>query len=234
MYVINGKRVLFIFVSLIISFISFFSFNKNESIMTSSLPISNKLIILDAGHGYPDEGAISKDGTSESSINLDIVLKLQGLLEQSGCEVILTRSDENGIYDANSNSIKEKKISDLKNRVNLINKSNADLLVSIHLNKFSESKYSGWQTFYRKKDDLSKNLAISIQKNLNLSIQKENKREALSIENKYIIDKTSIPISIVECGFLSNEEEANLLKTDEYQQKIAWGIYTGIMDYLEF
>ena len=234
MYVINGKRVLFIFVSLLISFISFFSFNKNESIMTSSLPISNKLIILDAGHGYPDEGAISKDGTSESSINLDIVLKLQGLLEQSGCEVILTRSDENGIYDTNSNSIKEKKISDLKNRIYLINKSNANLIVSIHLNKFSESKYSGWQTFYRKKDNSSKTLAISIQKNLNLSIQKENKREALSIENKYIIDKTSIPISLVECGFLSNEEELNLLKTDEYRQKIAWGIYTGIMDYLNF
>ena len=184
--------------------------------------------------GYPDEGAISKDGTSEASINLDIVLKLQSLLEQSGCTVLLTRSDENGIYDANSKSIREKKISDLKNRTNLINESNANLIISIHLNKFSESKYSGWQTFYRKKDDASQNLATSIQQNLNLSIQKENKREPLSLENKYIIDKTTIPISIVECGFLSNEEELNLLKTDEYKQKIAWGIYTGIMDYLNF
>ena len=120
--------------------------------------------------GYPDEGAVSTDGTSEASINLNIVLKLQTLLEQSGCEVLLTRSDENGIYDAASKSIREKKVSDLKNRVNLINESNANLLVSIHLNKFSERKYSGWQTFYRKKDDLSKNLAISIQQNLNLSI----------------------------------------------------------------
>ena len=80
----------------------------------------------------------------------------------------------------------------------------------------------------------NKNLAISIQQNLNLSIQKENKRESLSLQNKYIIDNTKIPISIIECGFLSNEEELNLLKTDEYQQKIAWGIYTGIMDYLNF
>lgn len=182
--------------------------------------------------GYPDEGAISSDGTSEASINLDIVLKLQALLEQSGCQVLLTRSNENGIYDAASKSIREKKVSDLKNRVDLINKSNASLLISIHLNKFSESKYSGWQTFYRKKDDSSKNSAILIQKNLNLAIQKENKREALSIENKYIIDKTTIPITLVECGFLSNEAELNLLKTDEYKQKIAWGIYTGIMDYL--
>lgn len=184
--------------------------------------------------GYPDEGAISNDGTSEAAINLDIVLKLQALLEQSGCQIILTRSNENGIYDADSTSIREKKVSDLQNRVTLINESNANLIISIHLNKFSESKYSGWQTFYRKNDDNSKNLATSIQQNLNLSIQKENKREALSIENKYIIDKTTIPISIVECGFLSNKEELNLLKTDEYQQQLAWGIYTGIMDYLNF
>ena len=184
--------------------------------------------------GYPDEGAVGADGTSEASINLNIVLKLQALLEQSGCEVLLTRSDENGIYNTDLKSIRDMKVSDLKNRVELINKSNANLLVSIHLNKFSESKYSGWQTFYRKKDDNSKNLAISIQQNLNLSIQRENKREALSIENKYIIDKTTIPVSIIECGFLSNEEELNLLKTDEYQQKIAWGIYTGIMDYFNF
>ncbi len=184
--------------------------------------------------GSPDEGAIGTDGTTESNINLNIVLKLQSLLEQSSCEVLLTRSDENGIYDSNSNSIREKKVSDLKNRVDLINNSNANLLISIHLNKFSESKYSGWQTFYRKKDNASKNLAISIQQNLNLSIQKENKRESLVIQNKYLVDNTTIPISIVECGFISNEEDLNLLKTDEYQQKIAWGIYTGIMDYLEF
>lgn len=177
-------------------------------------------------------GASSLDGTSEANINLSIALKLQELLEASGCYTQLTRSDENGIYDSDKASIKEKKTSDLKNRVDLINESNADLLVSIHLNKFENSKYSGWQTFYRKNDILSKNLAVSIQSNLNLAIQKDNKREALSIENKYIIDKTTIPSTIVECGFLSNEEEVSLLKTEEYQEKISWGIYTGIIDFM--
>lgn len=233
MVVINGRKILFLFSCICLSILSFFISNSNtETIYTSSTPISGSVIIIDAGHGYPDNGATSSDGTSEASINLSIALKLQELLEASGCSTLLTRSDENGIYDTDKNSIKEKKTSDLKNRVNLINESNSNLLVSIHLNKFQDSKYSGWQTFYRSNDDFSKNLALSIQSNLNLSIQRENKREALSIENKYIIDKTSIPAVIVECGFLSNEEEVSLLKTEDYQEKISWGIYTGIMDYM--
>lgn len=231
MFVINGRRILFLFSCISLSIFSFLVFSNKKSVLTSSTPISDSIIIIDAGHGYPDEGASSNDGTTEANINLSISLKLQELLEASGCSTILTRSDENGIYDSDKNSIKEKKISDLKNRVDLINESTSNLLVSIHLNKFEDSKYSGWQTFYRKNDELSKKLAISIQNNLNLAIQKENKREALSIENKYIIDKTTIPGAIVECGFLSNEEEMSLLKTEEYQEKIAWGIYTGIMDY---
>lgn len=232
MFIINGRRILFLFSCIFLSIFSFFISDTKESIMTSSTPISNSIIIIDAGHGYPDEGASSSDGTTEANINLSISLKVQELLEASGCSTILTRSDENGIYDTDKNSIKEKKISDLKNRVTLINEDNSDLFVSIHLNKFEDSKYSGWQTFYRKNDDLSKNLAVSIQNNLNLTIQKENKREALSIENKYILDKTTVPATIVECGFLSNKEEASLLKSKEYQEKIAWGIYTGIMDYM--
>lgn len=232
MFVINGRRILFLFSCIFLSIFSFFISNTKETIITSSTPISNSIIIIDAGHGFPDEGASSNDGTTESNINLSIALKLQELLEASGSSTILTRSDENGIYDSDKNSIKEKKISDLKNRVNLINESNSNLLVSIHLNKFEDSKYSGWQTFYRKNDDSSKKLAVSIQNNLNLAIQKENKREPLSISNKYIIDKTKIPATIVECGFLSNQEEMSLLKSEDYQEKIAWGIYTGIMDYM--
>ena len=177
-------------------------------------------------------GAQNQDGLTEANINLEISLKLQHLLESSGCSVVLTRSDENGIYDLDKTSIRNKKKSDMKNRVKLINNSNADILVSIHLNKFENSKYWGWQSFYRKNDEKSKLLALSIQNNLNISIQKENKREILPISNKYIVDNTSIPISIIECGFISNMEEANALKTDEYQEKIAWGIYTGIMEYV--
>ena len=172
-----------------------------------------------------------KNGVSESSINLKITKKVQHLLEQAGCEVILTRSDENGIYSSDSTSIRSKKISDMKNRVEIGNNSNADIFVSIHLNKIGESQYWGWQTFFRKNDENSKNLAISIQNGLNGAIQKQNKREALKIENKYIIDNVKIPTAIVECGFLSNAEEEKLLQTGEYQDKLAWGIYLGIINY---
>ncbi len=113
-----------------------------------------------------------------------ITLKLQELLEQSGTTVILTRSDENGIYDLDEKSMKNKKVSDLKNRVKLANSEEADIFISIHLNKIPQEQYSGWQTFYQKNNDDSKNLAFKIQNNLNYSIQKENKREILPLTRK--------------------------------------------------
>ena len=181
--------------------------------------------------GTPDEGAESKSGITENTINLKITLKVQNLLEQSGATVILTRSDENGIYDLDKTTLREKKVSDIKNRVKIGNNSSADIFVSIHLNKILQTQYYGWQTFYKKNNDNSIKLAKYIQSNLNSTIQKENKRESLSITGKYIIDNVEIPTIIVECGFLSNPEEEALLQTDEYQNKLALGIYNGIMDY---
>lgn len=176
-------------------------------------------------------GAVSDNGVSEADINLKIVLKLQQLLEQSGAEVILTRSDENAIYDLDKKTLRDKKNSDIKNRVKIGNNSSADIFVSIHLNKIPQSQYSGWQTFFKDGNEDSKKLATSIQNNLNEAMQKENKREPLKINNIYIIKKVEIPTTIVECGFLSNPEEEKLLQQDEYQDKLAWGIYNGIMQY---
>ena len=176
-------------------------------------------------------GAVSNNGVSEADINLKIVLKLQQLLEQSGTEVILTRSDENAIYDLDKKTLRDKKNSDIKNRVKIGNNSSADIFVSIHLNKIPQSQYSGWQTFFKDGNEDSKKLATSIQNNLNEAMQKENKREPLKINNIYIIKKVEIPTTIVECGFLSNPEEEKLLQQDEYQDKLAWGIYNGIMQY---
>lgn len=170
-------------------------------------------------------------GTTEAQINLKIALKLQNLLEQSGANVILTRSDENAIYDLDSKTLKQKKISDIHNRVKIGNESSADMFVSIHLNKIPQEQYWGWQCFYKNGDENSIELAKRIQENLNESIQKENKRVAMKLENVYIIKHVEIPVSIIECGFLSNPEEEKLLLTDEYQDKLAWGIYNGIIDY---
>lgn len=170
-------------------------------------------------------------GTTEAQTNLKIALKLQTLLEQSGSTVILTRSDENAIYDIDSNTLKEKKISDIHNRVKIGNESSADIFVSIHLNKIPQQQYDGWQTFYQANSEESIKLAKSIQANLNDAIQKENKRVAMKLDTVYIMKHVEIPTSIVECGFLSNPEEEKLLLSDEYQDKLAWGIYNGIIDY---
>ena len=181
--------------------------------------------------GKPDEGAVGLFGTTEQAINLSISLKLQKLIEQCGAKVILTRSDENGIYSIDSKSIREKKVSDIKNRVDLGNNSNADIFISIHLNKYPPSEiYRGWQTFYQNKNDESENLATLIQNNINKNIDYENNRTPMKITDVYIMKNVTIPTVIVECGFLSNSEETTLLKDDTYQYKLAWGIFLGIQE----
>ena len=236
MLVLSGKKikyfVLGMFAVFMILSVSLSNKDNNSGyIDTVSLPVSGKVVVVDAGHGVPDEGAEAGDGTTEAQTNLKIALKLQSLLEQSGCTVILTRSDENGIYDLDSKTLKQKKISDIRNRVKIGNESSADIFVSIHLNKIPQQQYDGWQTFYNKNSKQGQKLAKQIQSNLNESIQKENKRVPAKIENIYIINNVEIPTTIVECGFLSNPKEKEFLLTDSYQNRLAWGIYNGIIDY---
>jgi len=235
MVVLTKKRIYIILLCIVFSTLlgvrGINNMSETNTIQTVALPVDSKVIVIDAGHGVPDEGAESKSGVSEGSINLKIALKVQNLLEQSGATVILTRSDENGIYDLDKETLREKKVSDIRNRVKIGNESSADIFVSIHLNKIPQEQYWGWQTFFKSGNESGEKLAKSIQNALNETIQKENKRESLKIDNVYIIKNVEIPTSIVECGFLSNAEEEELLQTDEYQNKLAWGIYIGIMNY---
>lgn len=230
------ERVLLVLVLICFSLVTYGIINMrrlpNQVAKVNALPITNKVIVVDAGHGLPDEGAIGFNGTTEQAINLSISMKLQKLIEQSGATVILTRSDENGIYSLDSKSIRNKKVSDIKNRVEIGNNSNADIFISIHLNKYPPSEiYRGWQTFYQKGNENSKELSNIIQNNLNKNIEFKNNRTPMSITDIYIMDHLQIPAVIIECGFLSNPEESNLLKTDEYQDKLAWGIYTGLQEF---
>ena len=243
MMIIDKKRIKIILGCILIALFTFTfqvanqkeSTNKiqEQTAQTTSTPVSGKTVVLDAGHGIPDEGAQSSRGTTEAETNLKISLKLQNLLEQSGCTVILTRSDENAIYDLDKTTLREKKISDIRNRVKIGNNASADLLVSIHLNKIPQQQYWGWQCFYNSKNEKSVNLAKKIQTNLNESIQKDNKRVAMKLDTVYIMKHVEIPISIVECGFLSNPEEEQQLLDDEYQNKLAWGIFDGIIEYIK-
>lgn len=235
MLIFNKKRILFINFSIIFS-IFVYSLTYSNSLLTqttSSTPISNHTIILDAGHGEPDGGAVADDGTVESELNLNLVLKLQKLLEASNCTVILTRSDKNGIYEATADTIRKQKVSDMKSRAKIANDSNAEMFVSIHMNKLPQKQYSGWQTFYKNEDEVSKKIASNIQTSLNYFIKKENSRTIKSISGIYLTKNVEIPLVIVECGFLSNEEENKLLQTDKYQEELVWSIYIGIMDYLK-
>lgn len=234
MIVLSKKRISLVILSIFISVFTFMlaTTPKIENTKeTVTLPVSGKTVVLDAGHGTPDEGAESSNGTTEAETNLKIVLKVQNLLEQSGCTVILTRSDEKAIYDLDSKTLKEKKISDIHNRVKIGNESQADIFVSIHLNKIPQQQYYGWQCFYKEGNEQSEKLAKELQENLNKTIEKENKRVAMKINNVYIVKHVEIPLSIVECGFLSNPEEEKQLLDDGYQNKLAWGIYNGVISY---
>ena len=226
------KRILLLVISFgLIVFITLYGAKDVKFVQTMAFPVTNKVIVIDAGHGKPDSGAENEKGVSEEAINLKIALKLQQYLESSGATVLLTRSDENGIYEIDSKTISQKKVSDIKKRVKIANESSADIYVSIHLNKIPQGQYWGWQTFYNSGNEKSKLLADSIQKNLNETISKDNKREIKKLDNIYIMKNVEIPIALVECGFLSNEQEASKLQQDDYQSKLAWGIYDGIMDY---
>lgn len=226
------KRHLMIFIWLLLCICGIIIISFRDAVQVSTTPATNKTVVLDAGHGIPDYGTQSASGTTEQELNLSITLKLQQLLEQSGTKVILTRSDDNGIYEIDKDSIRSKKISDMKNRAYIGNNSNADIYISIHMNYYTDAHYSGWQTFYQSKSKNSKRLATIIQQSLNDNIG-QNKRNPMAIKGAYIMDKVLIPAVIVECGFLSNRSDEEKLKTDNYQAKLAWGIYVGLQRYFE-
>lgn len=211
--------------------------NVSEDVM-NSMPISNKTIVLDAGHGGIDPGAMNDDKSIlEKDVNLAIVLKLRALIESSGGSVILIREDDSSLYvEDGKKTTREKYRENLKNRRVLVNESNADLFLSIHMNTLSgvkdASKYYGAQTFYSISNEKSIDLAKIIQGEFKRVVDESNNREIKPGGDKYILKENSMPSILIECGFLSNKEEAELLTQDSYQEKIAWAIYVGIQKYL--
>ena len=209
------------------------SVRRGGTVETAALPCTGRRIIIDAGHGEPDGGAVGNSGVLEKDLNLAISRFLQGYLEQSGAEVVVTRPDDNGIYEPDSKTIRQKKRSDLANREKIIKQSDADLFVSIHMNKFSDAKYSGTQVFYSANHSESKPLAEALQKSLISILEPASEREIKKAgKDIYLLSKTEIPGVLVECGFLSNDREEKLLIKEAYQKKTAWAIYCGIVSYL--
>lgn len=186
-------------------------------------------VVIDAGHGGNDPGKIGITGCYEKDINLKITEKLKTFLELNGVEVILTRDGDYGLYSETDSS---KKAVDMRNRVKLMEESDADLTVSIHQNSYSGESIKGAQTFYYTNSAESKELAGLIQNRLVYTLDKENHRKEKANDSYYLLKNTTCPIVIVECGFLSNNEECRLLETDYYQEKVAWAVCMGIMQYL--
>lgn len=186
-------------------------------------------IVIDAGHGEPDGGAVSKNGIAEAGLNLEIASRLEEELDKLGYHIIMTRTTENNIADSDKQTpVRTMKVSDINNRIKIVNESQADMLISIHMNNFQNPKYYGWQTFYKKNSEESKVIAENIQTGISNNINRVNDRVALAITDIKLVDKSTIPAVIVECGFLSNEEDLRLLMTDEYKQQIVAGIVEGI------
>lgn len=227
------KHVSLVGVVLCLLSIIIFEVKKNSQEVLSYMPTTNKVIMLDAGHGGIDPGALNKDKTIlEKDINLQITLKLRELLESSGCLVLLTREEDISLYEDDSKKTTRQKYNEnLKNRKKLIDESSADAFISIHLNAFEQSKYYGAQTFYPKGQDDSKLLSTFIQDELKRVVDKGNNREVKPRDDIYLLKDNEIPSVLIECGFLSNEKEAGLLKDEKYQEKIAWAIYAGIQKY---
>ncbi len=191
-----------------------------------------KTVIIDAGHGGPDGGTSAEDGTLEKDLNLQIAHKLNDILQSMDIETVMIRTDDISIHNDTAVTIRQKKISDIKNRLDIINNTDDAIYISIHQNHFSDSKYSGAQIFYSKNNPLSGILAESIRYPIVAYIQPENTREIKQSGSEiYLLKHAQIPAVMVECGFLSNTDEANHLKDEKYQQKLAFSIAMGIADY---
>jgi N-acetylmuramoyl-L-alanine amidase len=216
---------------IIILTLGLFIFKKSKIMPVTYLPIANKVIAIDAGHGGVDPGAVSKRGIKEDEINLEIALKLKRLIEQSGGIVVMTRSEDEGLYTSDAKTLRQMKREDLSKRKEIVNESNSEVFISIHLNSFIRSTYYGAQTFYKKDSEEGERLAIIIQNELRNILDKDNNRQPQDRDDIYILNEVNIPSVLVECGFLSNVNEEQLLTNESYQEKIAWSIYVGIMNY---
>ena len=186
-------------------------------------------VVIDAGHGGRDSGKVGVNGAIEKDINLEIAKKLKVFLEAQDVEVIMTRDTDRGLYSENASN---KKVEDMKKRLVIIESAAADIAVSIHQNSFPQESVRGAQVFYYKSSKEGKKLSEILQARLIAGVDSANKRLAKGNDSYFLLTKTSIPLAIIECGFLSNETEAENLSDDYYQEKLAWAIHIGIMQYL--
>lgn len=222
--IILRKRVLYAFITVLflvglsVTIWELYQWIPVQTFKTCRFP--EKTVIIDPGHGGEDGGAVSASGQKESIINLSISHKLDDLLHFYGINSMMTREEDISIHDSKAKSIRDKKNSDIHNRVAMVQGTTNAWLISIHQNSFPETKYHGMQIFFA--NTASKDLAERMQENVRILLDPENKRQALKIHaSVYLLNHVSCPAVLAECGFLSNPAEAQLLQENTYQKKIA-------------
>lgn len=203
---------------------AFYTAGKNVS-----MEQDEKCVVIDAGHGGEDPGKVGINGVNEKEINLKIAEQVKKYLETAGVKVVMTRETDEGLNDP---GVSNKKVQDMKRRIALIDETNPKVTVSIHQNSYPEEYVHGAQVFYYNTSVQGKRLAELIQNQLVEKADPDNTRAIKANDSYYLLKKTEIPIVIVECGFLSNRTEAEKLCTPEYQDRVAWAIHMGILQYL--
>lgn len=195
----------------------------SQLVVSEEVQTQKQVVVIDAGHGGYDPGKIGVNKALEKDINLQISEKVKRYLEERGIEVVMTREKD---------IMEETKLTDMKKRVSVINKTKPVIAVSIHQNSYSDSSVTGAQVFYYKGSEVGKEAATLMQEELK-KLNSENVREIKENNNFYMLKKTKVPTIIVECGFLSNAQEAERLVSEEYQEVLAETISGGIIKWLE-
>ena len=191
----------------------------------------HSVVIIDAGHGGEDGGATSADGVRESKINLEISLRLNDFLNFLGIETAMIRTTDVSVH-TQGDTVAQRKVSDIKNRVNMVEATENALLISVHQNHFSEEKYRGAQIFYAQTQG-SAELAKMLQETVAQQVDADNRRECIKAQDIYLMNHITCPAVLIECGFLSNYEEAQLLQKETYQKKLIAAFGCCIYKYLE-
>lgn len=225
--IISFRNIITVLICVVLCLCAVIGYDVINNYKAASLSLTKKpTVIIDAGHGGEDGGTVSESGVVEKDINLKIAEKLNNLFAKNGYNTVMIRKEDKLIYDDGCNSIRSKKSSDLHNRLNIINENENSVLISIHQNHYTESKYYGAQVFYSGNNPKSEALAQCIQRNIVLTLQPENKRQIKKSGSEiFILNNAKVPAVMVECGFLSNHSEALLLNTEEYQDKMAECIF---------
>ncbi|MFC3040881.1 N-acetylmuramoyl-L-alanine amidase CwlD [Virgibacillus xinjiangensis] len=226
----SKKYLLWVMGAVLLAILIQFPLEKSE-VATWTTPLAGKTVVIDPGHGGPDGGAVGSDNTLEKDISLSVAKKLQNFLQQAGAVVYLTREEDKDLASADTKGLSRRKAEDLRARLAFIKEKEPNFFITLHLNALGSSKWRGAQTFYYPEFKESKHLAVMIQNEIIRNLE-NTKREALAIEEVYLMKHAEVPGALVEIGFLSNPEERELLKQDDYQQGMAASIYEGILRYV--